>query len=334
MVVKKAEDILNHFNQKQFSSVYLLTGEENYYIDLLVSKFENEILDESEKDFNMTILYGLETNSKEICSFAKQYPIISQNRIVIVKEFQQIDKKELPLLTFYLEKPLSSTILVLVNKNKPIDKKFSDKVSKSGVVFESNKLYEDKVTTWIDRYVKQKGFNIEASATNLIFEHLGNNLQKISNEIDKMSINLQQGSVIRLEDIANHIGINKDYNIFELQNAIGKLAHNKINKIVNYLLSNTNENPIQMMLPNLFSYFMKVGIVAQLREKTNESVASAIGVSPYFARDYIYAAQIFPLEKIYQNIDLIKEYDLKTKGLGSNFENEELFKELIYKLTH
>lgn len=334
MVVKKAEDILNHFNQKQFSSVYLLTGEENYYIDLLVSKFENEILDESEKDFNMTILYGLETNSKEICSFAKQYPIISQNRIVIVKEFQQIDKKELPLLTFYLEKPLSSTILVLVNKNKPIDKKFSDKVSKSGVVFESNKLYEDKVTAWIDRYVKQKGFNIEASAINLIFEHLGNNLQKISNEIDKMSINLQQGSVIRLEDIANHIGINKDYNIFELQNAIGKLAHNKINKIVNYLLSNTNENPIQMMLPNLFSYFMKVGIVAQLREKTNESVASAIGVSPYFARDYIYAAQIFPLEKIYQNIDLIKEYDLKTKGLGSNFENEELFKELIYKLTH
>lgn len=334
MVVKKAEDILNHFNQKQFSSVYLLTGEENYYIDLLVSKFENEILDESEKDFNMTILYGLETNSKEICSFAKQYPIISQNRIVIVKEFQQIDKKELPLLTFYLEKPLSSTILVLVNKNKPIDKKFLDKVSKSGVVFESNKLYEAKVTAWIDRYVKQKGFNIEASATNLIFEHLGNNLQKISNEIDKMSINLQQGSVIRLEDIANHIGINKDYNIFELQNAIGKLAHNKINKIVNYLLSNTNENPIQMMLPNLFSYFMKVGIVAQLREKTNESVASAIGVSPYFARDYIYAAQIFPLEKIYQNIDLIKEYDLKTKGLGSNFENEELFKELIYKLTH
>lgn len=334
MVVKKAEDILNHFNQKQFSSVYLLTGEENYYIDLLVSKFENEILDESEKDFNMTILYGLETNSKEICSFAKQYPIISQNRIVIVKEFQQIDKKELPLLTFYLEKPLSSTILVFVNKNKPIDKKFLDKVSKSGVVFESNKLYEDKVTAWIDRYVKQKGFNIEASATNLIFEHLGNNLQKISNEIDKMSINLQQGSVIRLEDIANHIGINKDYNIFELQNAIGKLAHNKINKIVNYLLSNTNENPIQMMLPNLFSYFMKVGIVAQLREKTNESVASAIGVSPYFARDYIYAAQIFPLEKIYQNIDLIKEYDLKTKGLGSNFENEELFKELIYKLTH
>ena len=334
MVVKKAEDILNHFNQKQFSSVYLLIGEENYYIDLLVSKFENEILDESEKDFNMTILYGLETNSKEICSFAKQYPIISQNRIVIVKEFQQIDKKELPLLTFYLEKPLSSTILVLVNKNKPIDKKFLDKVSKSGVVFESNKLYEDKVTAWIDRYVKQKGFSIEASATNLIFEHLGNNLQKISNEIDKMSINLQQGSVIRLEDIANHIGINKDYNIFELQNAIGKLAHNKINKIVNYLLSNTNENPIQMMLPNLFSYFMKVGIVAQLREKTNESVASAIGVSPYFARDYIYAAQIFPLEKIYQNIDLIKEYDLKTKGLGSNFENEELFKELIYKLTH
>jgi DNA polymerase-3 subunit delta len=334
MVVKKAEDILNHFNQKQFSSVYLLTGEENYYIDLLVSKFENEILDESEKDFNMTILYGLETNSKEICSFAKQYPIISQNRIVIVKEFQQIDKKELPLLTFYLEKPLSSTILVLVNKNKPIDKKFLDKVSKSGVVFESNKLYDNKVTAWIDRYVKQKGFNIEASATNLIFEHLGNNLQKISNEIDKMSINLQQGSVIRLEDIANHIGINKDYNIFELQNAIGKLAHNKINKIVNYLLSNTNENPIQMMLPNLFSYFMKVGIVAQLREKTNESVASAIGVSPYFARDYIYAAQIFPLEKIYQNIDLIKEYDLKTKGLGSNFENEELFKELIYKLTH
>lgn len=334
MVVKKAEDILNHFNQKQFSSVYLLTGEENYYIDLLVSKFENEILDESEKDFNMTILYGLETNSKEICSFAKQYPIISQNRIVIVKEFQQIDKKELPLLTFYLEKPLSSTILVLVNKNKPIDKKFLDKVSKSGVVFESNKLYEDKVTAWIDRYVKQKGFNIEASATNLIFEHLGNNLQKISNEIDKMSINLQQGCVIRLEDVANHIGVNKDYNIFELQNAIGKLAHNKINKIVNYLLSNTNENPIQMMLPNLFSYFMKVGIVAQLKEKTNESVASAIGVSPYFARDYIYAAQIFPLEKIYQNIDLIKEYDLKTKGLGSNFENEELFKELIYKLTH
>jgi DNA polymerase-3 subunit delta len=137
-----------------------------------------------------------------------------------------------------------------------------------------------------------------------------------------------------LNDVANHIGVNKDYNIFELQNAIGQLQYTKINKIVNHLLANTNENPIQAMLPNLFAYFVKLGIVAQLKDKSNESIASAIGVSPYFAKDYIYAISVFPLEKIYQNIELIKDYDLKTKGLGSNFDNNELFKELIFKLTH
>jgi DNA polymerase-3 subunit delta len=334
MAVKKIEEILSHFDKRQFSPVYLLTGEENYYIDLLTSKFEEEILDEAERDFNLTTLYGLETNAKEICSFAKQYPIMSEKRLIIVKEFQQIDKKELSQLSFYVEKPLASTILVLVNKNKTIDKKFLDKVNKSGIVFESAKLYENKVIPWIDKYVRNKRFSIETSATSLIFECLGNNLQKIANEIDKMSINLKEGSQITQSDVANHIGVNKDYNIFELQNAIGRLNHTKINKIVNYLLANTNENPIQAMLPNLFAYFVKVIITAQLKDKTNESVASAIGVSPYFAKDYIYASQIFPLEKLYQNIEMIKDYDLKTKGLGSNFDNNELFKELIFKLTH
>lgn len=334
MIVKKIEEILNHFNKRQFSPVYLLTGEENYYIDLLTSKFEEEILDEAEKDFNFTTLYGLETNAKEICSFAKQYPMMSEKRLIVVKEFQQMDKKELSSLSFYVEKPLDSTILVFVNKNKTIDKKFSDKVNKSGIIFESAKLYENKVIPWIDKYVRDKGFSIENSATNLIFECLGNNLQKIANEIDKMSINLKEGTQITQSDVANHIGVNKDYNIFELQNAIGKLNHTKINRIVDYLLSNTNENPIQAMLPNLFAYFVKIAIVSQLKDKTNESVVSAIGVSPYFAKDYIYASQIFSLEKIYQNIEMIKDYDLKTKGLGSNFDNNELFKELIFKLTH
>ena len=334
MIVKKIEEILNHFNKRQFSPVYLLTGEENYYIDLLTSKFEEEILDEAERDFNFTTLYGLETNAKEICSFAKQYPMMSEKRLIVVKEFQQMDKKELSSLSFYVEKPLNSTILVFVNKNKTIDKKFSDKVNKSGIIFESAKLYENKVIPWIDKYVRDKRFSIENSATNLIFECLGNNLQKIANEIDKMSINLKEGTQITQSDVANHIGVNKDYNIFELQNAIGKLNHTKINRIVDYLLANTNENPIQAMLPNLFAYFVKIAIVSQLKDKTNESVVSAIGVSPYFAKDYIYASQIFSLEKIYQNIEMIKDYDLKTKGLGSNFDNNELFKELIFKLTH
>ena len=334
MIVKKIEEILNHFNKRQFSPVYLLTGEENYYIDLLTSKFEEEILDEAERDFNFTTLYGLETNAKEICSFAKQYPMMSEKRLIVVKEFQQMDKKELFPLSFYVEKPLNSTILVFVNKNKTIDKKFLDKVNKSGIIFESAKLYENKVIPWIDKYVRDKGFSIENSATNLIFECLGNNLQKIANEIDKMSINLKEGTQITQSNVANHIGVNKDYNIFELQNAIGKLNHTKINRIVDYLLANTNENPIQAMLPNLFAYFVKIAMVSQLKDKTNESVVSAIGVSPYFAKDYIYASQIFSLEKIYQNIEMIKDYDLKTKGLGSNFDNNELFKELIFKLTH
>jgi DNA polymerase-3 subunit delta len=256
-------------------------------------------------------------------------------------ETLQTSHKENKLQNFsneYMSSDVSSASraygLSFVNKNKTIDKKFLDKVNKSGIVFESAKLYENKVIPWIDKYVRDKRFSIETSATSLIFECLGNNLQKIANEIDKMSINLKEGSQITQSDVANHIGVNKDYNIFELQNAIGRLNHTKINKIVNYLLANTNENPIQAMLPNLFAYFVKVIITAQLKDKTNESVASAIGVSPYFAKDYIYASQIFPLEKLYQNIEMIKDYDLKTKGLGSNFDNNELFKELIFKLTH
>lgn len=330
------ESIEKEIKNGDLKPVYLLKGEELYYLELLSGKFEQEVLDEAEKDFNMSVFYGKDASMDEVVLSAKQYPVMAKHRLVMLKEAQTMDKRELEKMSKYLQSPLSSTVFVIVNNAKEFPQSLTTKIGKVGTVFESQKIWEEKLVSWIDTFVKQKGFVMEQQASMMVAEYLGNNLMKISNEISKLLINIKDRKEIKSSDVSSHIGISKDYNVFELQKAIGKLDYEKINKCVCHMAAHVKENPLPVVFANLFTYFVKLLVVAQLPDKSDASVASAIKVPSFFARDYAVPAQKYGSDKIMQNISLIREYELKSKGVGfASIDNEgELLKELVYKLTH
>ena len=330
------ESIEKEIKSGDLKPVYLLKGEELYYLELLSGKFEQEVLDEAEKDFNMSVFYGKDASMDEVVLSAKQYPVMAKHRLVMLKEAQTMDKRELEKMSKYLQSPLSSTVFVIVNNAKEFPQSLVTKIGKVGTVFESQKIREEKLVSWIDSFVKQKGFVMEQQASMMVAEYLGNNLMKISNEISKLLINIKDRKEIKSSDVSSHIGISKDYNVFELQKAIGKLDYEKINKCVCHMAAHVKENPLPVVFANLFTYFVKLLVVAQLPDKSDAAVASAIKVPSFFARDYAVPAQKYGSDKIMQNISLIGEYELKSKGVGfASIDNEgELLKELVYKLTH
>lgn len=330
------ESIEKEIKDGKLKPVYLLKGEELYYLELLSNKFEQEVLDEAEKDFNMGVFYGKDASMDELMLSAKQYPVMSKCRLVMLKEAQTMDKRELEKLSKYLQAPLSTTVLVIVNNAKEFPQSLATKIAKVGTVFESQKIREEKLVSWIDSFVKQKGFVMEQQASMMVAEYLGNNLMKISNEISKLLINIKDRKEIKTSDVSLHIGVSKDYNVFELQKALGVLKHEKINKCVCYMAAHVKENPLPVVFANLFAYFVKLLIVAQIPNKSDATVAAAIKVPAFYAKDYLIPAQKYGANKIMQNISLIKEYELKSKGIGSApIDNEgELLKELVYKLTH
>lgn len=335
-MAKKYEDIISNFKTKTFAPIYILTGDEPFYIDELTKRFENSILDETEKDFNQVVLYGRDIKVDDIIANAKQYPVMADYRLVIVREAQDIDKKDWTKFEKYFENPIPTSIIVICYKYKSIEKAFAKKVDKVGVLFESKKLYDNAIPQWIIKYGKEIDLIIQPQVSQIIADYLGNNLEKIANELSKLKLNLKPNEEITIHHIQQHIGISKDYNIFELQKALATRNIIAANKIINYFEANPKENPIQLVLPSLFSYFIKILIAAQVKDKTPQNVAKEIGVNPYFVRDYISALNIYNLNKLFQIISLIREYDLKSKGLDvpPSITHGELMKELIFKITH
>ncbi|MBQ1191802.1 MAG: DNA polymerase III subunit delta, partial [Bacteroidales bacterium] len=266
-MVATFESVKKDIASKTLKPVYLLKGEESYYLEALSEEFENSILDEAEKDFNLSVFYGKDAQIDDIITSAKQYPMMASHRVVILKEAQTMDKRELAKIERYLLSPVSTTVLVFVNNDKDFPQALTTKFDKTGAVFDSKKLKEEKLVSWIDSYVKQQGYTIESQASVMVADYLGNNLMKISNEISKLLINLKQKNIITTEDVSSHIGISKDYNVFELQKAISRLDYNKINKCVDYMAANPKENPLQVIFANLFTYFTKVLIVSQLEHQ-------------------------------------------------------------------
>ncbi len=335
-MIKKYEQILSDIETKSLSPIYVLTGDEPFYIDALAEKFDNFLLDESEKDFNQKVLYGRDITVEDILSEAKQYPLMSDYRLVLVREAQDIEKKEWSKFDTYFDNPIPSTIIVICYKYKSIDKSFLKKADKAGVVFESKRLYDNAIPQWIVNYVKSSGLNINAHASQLIADYLGNNLEKIANEISKLKLNLKPNEEITINHIEEYIGISKDFNVFELQKALATRDILSANRIINYFEANPKENPIQIVFPSLLTYFIKIIIAAQVKDKTPDNIAKAIGVNKFFVREYINAINIYSLDKLFQIISLIREYDLKSKGLdiAPNVSNGDLLKELVFKITH
>jgi DNA polymerase III subunit delta len=331
----KFDQILSDLKNKIYHPVYLLSGEEPYYIDLISDQIEKNVLSESEKEFNQTVLYGKDVDVATIGSYAKRYPMMANYQVLIVKEAQEI--KNIDEISKYLAQPLESTLLVLCYKYKKYDKRKAlvKVVQKKGVFFESMPLYDNQVPDWIERNLKSKGYPMSPKASLLMAEFLGNNLSKISNEIGKLCINLPKGTEITDKIIEENIGVSKDYNVFELQKALGNKDILKANKIINYFAANQKDNPMIKVVAILYGYFAKLLMLHQIKDKSRNNVASVLSVSPFFVADYQNAARRYGLAKLHKIISHLRDYDLKSKGVGNISVNDgQLMKELMFKILH
>jgi DNA polymerase-3 subunit delta len=329
------KDILSDLKKKIYKPVYFLMGDEPYFIDKIADFIEHNVLDESEREFNQSVLYGRDVNVQQVISEAKRYPMMSDKQVVIIKEAQNI--RLIEELESYVQQPLESTILVLCYKYKTLDKRktFPKTIAKTGVLFESKKLYDNKVPDWISGYLKEKKYNAAPKAIQLLAEYLGADLGKIANELDKLMINLPPGTEINPDHIQQNIGISKDYNSFELNDAVGKRDILKANRIINYFGENPKDHPMVLTVGTLYNYFVKVLIYNMLQDKSRENAARALGVSPFFLQDYITAANNYPATRVKYAIGLLREYDLKSKGFDNGTtEEKELLKEMIYRIMH
>ncbi len=340
-----ASELTKDIKARKFKPLYLFHGDEPYYIDLFCDMIEGNLLSEGEKSFNQSIVYGRDTDIPAVLNMAKRFPMMADYQLVIVKEAQDMkwgkeadDKKAPDPLLTYLENPLKSTVLVFCYKHGKFDKrkKTYKAIEKNGVVFESTVIYENKVAPWTEDFAREHAYRINPKAAMLIAEYLGNDLSKISNELGKLMLNIPKGSEITVEHVQDNIGISKEYNVFELQNALAKRDVLKANRIVNYFGSNPKANPIQMVLGALNTWFTKVLKYHYVSDRSPQNLARELGVNPFFVKDYDLAAKSFPLAKTFDIISWLREYDLKTKGVDSsaNTDDEDLLRELVFKILH
>lgn len=337
-------DIIKDLKAKKFKPVYLLHGEEPYYIDQIIHYMEQHILNDMEKGFNQTVLYGKDTDMATILNAAKRYPMMSDYQLIVVKEAQDLkwaketegSGKEAEFIQNYFEKPLASTILVFGFKYANFDKrkKLFKSITKSGLVFQSDPVRDYKLAGWIEDLVKEKGAKIAPQAAALMAEYLGTDLSKISNELEKLMLNVSKETTIDTDHIQRNIGISKEYNVFELQKALAVRNVLKANQIVNYFAGNPKANPMVMVMANLNAYFTKILKYHYLQHKGD--AAKELGVNPYFVKDYETAARSYTINKTFAIISLLREYDLKSKGVDStgNVTDGELLKELMFKILH
>lgn len=330
------EEIMSDLKNRIYKPVYFLAGEESYYIDLITDYIESNVLPEAEKAFNQIVLYGEDTTIQAIIETSWRFPMMSNHQVIIVKEAQSL--KKIDDLLFYLEKPLLSTILVFNYKYKVLDKrtKLYKLIDSNAVYFESNRLRDYQVPPWIERYLMVKGIKAEPNASAMLTEYLGTDLHKIVNELDKLLINMPTGrQIITNELIEKNIGISKDYNNFELQKAVGEKNILKANMIVHYFADNPRDNPINLTIASLFSYFTKVLTYHYLTDKSKNNVASVLKINPFFVKDYETTAGKYSLRKTVEIIGLLRTYDMKSKGFGDlSTTPGDLLKELVYKILH
>ncbi|NOZ45418.1 MAG: DNA polymerase III subunit delta [Chlorobi bacterium] len=333
-MVLKYEQILAELEKKIYRPIYFLIGEEAFYIDKITDYIIENVLTEEEKAFNQTILYGRDTDVVTVINTAKRFPMMSNYQIVVLKEGQYLKKFE--DLVYYAEHPVKSTILVINYKYSKIDrrKKFYKALLDNGVILESKKLYENQIPQWIISYLKAKNYSIEPKAAALLIEFIGTDLEKIANELNKLFIIVPEFSTITPDIIEKNIGISKEFNAFELQKALGTRNIVKTYQIIDYLGKNQNTNHISVTIAILNSFFSKVLLYHQVKSNSNINVASILKTNPYFVKDYQQAAQNFNVSKLFNIISLLREYDVRSKGVESLASAGELLKELSFKILN
>ncbi len=335
------EQIISDMHNKIYKPIYFLMGEEGYFIDSITNTLEKSILSDTEKDFNQTILYGRDTDLGTVINTAKRFPMGANYNVVIVKEAQEIKGLEGapagskdPFLS-YAENPVKSTILIINLRNKKLDKrkKIYKTLDNNGCLFLSDKIYENKVGTWVTKYLKDKGYKIEPKAAELIASQLGNNLSKVTNEVDKLLITHDQNKPITTHEIEENIGISKEFNVFELQDAIGKRDKNRALLIATNMAKNPKTKSLMPILANLYSYFAKILTIHYTDNKSPQALATTLGVHPFFVKEYIHASNNFTKGQVIKIFHHLRNYDAISKGINSaTVQEEELLKELTYAI--
>ncbi|MEM9896095.1 MAG: DNA polymerase III subunit delta [Bacteroidota bacterium] len=333
--------IKKEISEKVFHPVYFLQGDETFFIDDLAKTIERDALEESQKGFNQLVVYGRDSSLPEVVSAAKRYPMMGERSVVIVKEAQELKdwKREdaQQVLISYLDNPLPSTILVVAYKHKTFDKrsKLGKALEKNSTFLNAKKLYDNQVPDWILSYCRSKNIAIDSAAVRLLSESIGNNLQRLANEIEKLCLNISGSQTITSDLVHTYVGISKEYNIFELQKALSYRDQLKAQKIVRYFSANPSNNPLVLTISSLFSYFSKILSIHQIGLNDERSVAAGIGVNPYFVKEYIQAAHNYPFQKVVQNIEHIHTADLQSKGINfATMKDEAILGELIFKLMN
>lgn len=317
--------------KKQYKPIYFLMGEESFFINQIVEVIEDNILTEDEKSFNFMTLYGRDATMEEIISNAKRFPLMSDYQLIIVREAQDLIKT-IDKIEDYLAHIQPTTILVFAYKYKTLDKrkKFVKTIADKGILFESKKLYDNQMGTWISQTLAEKNYKIEDKANAMLVEFLGTDLGKVNNELDKLKIIIPEGKTITASDIETNIGISKDYNVFELRKAIGERNEIKSYRIIEYFSQNPKDNPMVVITSQVFSFFVQLLQYHGLKDKSQSNVASILGINPFFVKDYELASRNFPMRKVSYIVEALKNIDAKSKGLGAqNMTQHDLLKELL-----
>lgn len=328
------------FKKKDFAPVYLFHGAETYYIDQLEAELEKYGLQEHERAFNQTIVYGKDADHLAIVDAARRFPMMAERQLVIVREAQ--DMRGINELANYADKPSPTTILVLCHKHKKLsgNTKLAKTIKAKGVIFEAKPLYDNQVPDWISSYLREKKHSIEPAAANLLGEYLGTSLSKIANELDKLLINLPAATTVTVKIVEDQVGISKDYNVFELQKALGQKDAVKVARIINYFSANPKAGPLPVVMASLYNYFSKLFMLSELRSRSasEQEILKALKLrSNFFLREYNASLRNYPRAKIAQVISILREYDLKSKGVGSLTaarEDGALLKELSFKIMN
>ncbi|MEN8204314.1 MAG: DNA polymerase III subunit delta [Bacteroidota bacterium] len=330
------EQLIGDLKNKVYKPVYFLYGEEPYYIDLVSDYITKHVLTEAEQSFNQTIVYGKESDAGQVMNLAKRFPMMASHQVVIIREAQEL--KNFEDLIHYIETPQPSTLLVINYKYKKPDKrkKVFKALEKNGVNFESKKLYDNQVPGWIAGFASKRKYRMEPKASALLAEYLGSDLSKIANEVEKLTIAIgEKGQTITAAHVEKHIGISKDYNQFELQNALGKRDVLKANRIINYFAENQKNYHITQTVSSLYYYFSKLLLIHYIKDRSKQNVASTLKVNPFFVKDYEAAARLYSAGKLVQIISLLRSFDMRSKGYKGNTTPEgELLRELIFKILH
>lgn len=332
-----SDEILRDIQAGRFAPVYFLHGEEPFFIDQIADAVEAKALPEAERGFNQTILYGKEVDHLTLLDYLRRYPMMSERQVVILREAQEM--KSLAELAAYIENPMPSTVFVACHKHKKVDSrtKFGKALGSKGIVFfESKKLYDNQIPDWISSACKTRKLSIEPTAAALMAEYLGTDLAKISNELDKLALNLPAGTSISVTHIQDNIGISKDYNVFELQKALATRDRAKVARIQQHFAANIKKNPLIVTISSLYAYFSKVFMLHSLKGQPDAEVLKALDLrSDWFLKEYKTAAANFSASQCARVIGHLKDYDLRSKGVNNDgTEEEELMKELFWKVLN